>query len=574
MTDQAKTDEPQYAVVSPMGRFLADPVSEVAGVQDFNHKKIGFIWDYEFRGNLMFEHIRAGLEREWPGVEIVGYDAFGNFHGPEENEIMAGLPARLKEEKVDAVVVGVGACGACTPAVMRVCVLAEREGIPSAALVSEGFRRQGEAIAAALGLATDVIARYPGVVLTDGLDTFHAKVEETMVPDVIARLRRVEAGTASTAAAPAEEEFDPRRVVFTGTLDGVQRHFDGLGWTDGLPVVPPTLPTVERFLANTPRPAEDVIGVLLPANREVTVWTVAVNAALAGCDPALMPLCVAAAEAIADPLFGIEHAGATPGWEPLAIVSGPDSAALGFNSGQGALRYGVRANATLGRFVKTFMRNCAGIAAPMDKGTFGGPMQVALAEDEAATRDVGWPALREEQGFGAADTSVTVMSVIGFSLPIYSEGDGPEPHLRIIAEHIEGVSGHWSQLGLTHKNWRPLLIMTPAIARVFADAGMGKDDIRRDLGDRARVPLSRWTNYTTQIGISAEWLAEALADPSIARAAYNESTDPDRPVPVIPYPERLSIVVAGDPARNQSKYYVNNQLHAPQVAKKVQWPPR
>jgi hypothetical protein len=99
---------------------------------------------------------------------------------------------------------------------------------------------------------------------------------------------------------------------------------------------------------------------------------------------------------------------------------------------------------------------------------------------------------------------------------------------------------------------------------------MTKDDIRRDLGDRARVPFSRWTAYTTALGLRVAELEERLTD-GTARAAYTESDDPDRLVPVIPFPERLAIVVAGDRSRNQSKYYVNNHIHGPRISNLVRW---
>lgn len=563
--------EPNFDVVSPTGKYGGSASSGSKGITKLDGKKVGFVWDNAFRGDLMFEHIANALRKEWPEVEFVGHEQFGHFHGPEELRVMEEMPTKLKEAGLDAVIVGVGACGSCTPAVMRTCAVAEDQDITAVALVAEGFMPQAEAIATALGRKS-VIARYPGVVMTDNLDVFHAKVEETVVPEALAGLRRTQpAGNeAALRALAAQDHYEAREVVFSGSLDGVQRHFEDHMWTDGLPVMPPTLQAVEAMLAHTRRNPDEALGMLLPANRQATIWNVAVNAVMAGCDPKHFPMLIAAAESIADERFGVQHGGATPGWEPLAIVSGPAIESLGFNSGTAALRVGPRANSSFGRFLRLFMRNVAGVAGIADKATFGAPTQVALAENDEATRKLGWPTLREEQGFGVDDTTVAVQSVVGFSLPIYSESDDPDKHLTILAEHIAGVSSHWSCTGLLYKQWEPLLVMTPAIASVFTAKGMSKDDIRRELADRARAPLSQLRTYVSAPGMVLPDLDARLAD-GTARAEYHESEDPDRLVPVIPFPERLAIVVAGDPPRNQSKFYVNNHVQGPRVAKRVSW---
>ncbi|WP_040830600.1 UGSC family (seleno)protein [Nocardia jiangxiensis] len=564
--------EGEYAVVSPAGRFGGSAITRAQGVPTLSGKRIGFVWNHLFRGDLMMEQILAAVRQEWHEVVFVDHPAFGNFHGPEEPKVMDQLPARLKEAEVDAVVIGVGACGSCTPAVMRACAVAEREGIPAVGLIAEGFVRQAEAIGRALGLADKVIARYPGVVMTDGLDTFHRKVGESMVPEAMdGLLRRAEATDDSSSE--SADPYRPEQVVFTGTLEAVQRYFEDRLWSDGLPILPPTLDAIANMLAHTTRDPHEVLGVALPANQEATVWNVAVNAVMSGCDPRHLPMLLAAVESILDPRFGIEHGGCTPGWEPFALISGPDLGELGFNSSTASLRLGTRANSTIGRFLRMFFHNVAGLVGPpgaTDKATFGAPTHVALAENEEVTRELGWPTLREEQGFAPEDTTVAVQSVVGFSLPIYTEGETVDEHLRVLAEHIAGASGHWSHTGLTFKEWQPLLVMSPGIATVFARNGYSKDDIRRELGERARVPWSQWIGCTTAVGLQVSDLEERLVD-GTARDAYRESDDPDRLVPVIPFPERLAIVVNGDSARNQSKYYVNNHVHGPRIPTRVRW---
>ena len=116
-----------------------------------------------------------------------------------------------------------------------------------------------------------------------------------------------EALAGATTPAPA-----PTDIIFEGTLDEVQEHFQEKLWTEGLPIVPPTIDRVESFLRFTDRSPDEVIGPLLPENREATVWNVAVNGVMAGCRPEYMPVLVAIVEAIADPEFRIMDGGSTP----------------------------------------------------------------------------------------------------------------------------------------------------------------------------------------------------------------------------------------------------------------------
>src|SRR5262249_7645515 len=150
-------------------------------------------------------------------------------------------------------------------------------------------------------------------------------------------------------------------------------------------------------------------------------WSVAVNAAMAGCRPEHLPIALAMVEAVADPEFSLGDGGSTPGWETQVILSGPLGAELGFNSGAGALPVGRRANTALGRFLRLYLRNVAGFRPPpgaTDKGSIGASFNVVLCENDAAVGEIGWPSFRAERGFAADVTSVTVQSVVASSAPI------------------------------------------------------------------------------------------------------------------------------------------------------------
>jgi hypothetical protein len=102
-------NQSRFDVVWPLARSTETEINLNARFSDNSPKRIGFIWDYIFKGDHMFPLIQAGLAEKYPGSTFVPYTAFGNAHGHDEREVLAALPARLREEKVDAVVVGVGA---------------------------------------------------------------------------------------------------------------------------------------------------------------------------------------------------------------------------------------------------------------------------------------------------------------------------------------------------------------------------------------------------------------------------------------------------------------------------------
>ena len=155
------------------------------------------------------------------------------------------------------------------------------------------------------------------------------------------------------------------------------------GWTDGLPIVPPTMEKVEAFLKFTDRSPDESLGTILPDNRAGTIWSIAVNGVMAGCKPEYMPVLVALVEAMADHGYGVEHSGNTPGADTLLILNGPIIKELGFNYTQGVMRDGFMPNTSIGRFWRLYLRNVAGfLLHKNDKGTYGNTWRVAVAENE------------------------------------------------------------------------------------------------------------------------------------------------------------------------------------------------
>jgi hypothetical protein len=182
---------------------------------------------------------------------------------------------------------------------------------------------------------------------------------------------------------------------------------------------------------------------------------------------------------------------------------------------------------------------------------------VALAEDDESQVALGWQPSRIEHGFALADTVVTLVSTLGASGPLYSSGGTAEEHLEAIVQIASATCGGWAGIGVYFDAWYPTLILSPAVAQVFASAGWTKQDVRNELFARVKVP-ARWMDRTFQdVGLNSTSLKQLVAD-GLAPQIYAESNDPNRLVPAIIRPEWVNIIIAGDPARSQSRFFINN----------------
>ena len=204
--------------------------------------------------------------------------------------------------------------------------------------------------------------------------------------------------------------LDTVRAEWNGAIEAIERCYE-LGWTDGLPVVPPTLERVREFLERAERPADEVLGGIPERRREVTVGKVAANAVMAGCLPEHTPVVIAAAEAMLDPAFNlIAPSSSQGGAAVLVVVNGPAVSEIGLNFANNIFGPGNRANATIGRAVRLILMNaCASIPGLFDRTVIGHPGKYTycIAENET---DSDWLPLHAERGFSASESAVTVFA--------------------------------------------------------------------------------------------------------------------------------------------------------------------
>jgi hypothetical protein len=224
--------------------------------------------------------------------------------------------------------------------------------------------------------------------------------------------------------------------------------------------------------------------------------------------------------------------------------------------------------------VRLFLRNVCGFTTDEhDKATFGNSTRVVLAEDEGALADIGWPSMCADFGIAPGSDAVTV-GRINSGLIIGSVfGSTPDEILPYLADGMARVTG-WDLThvyGLGQGHYRPLLVLSPVLARVFARAGWSKDDVKAELFARARIParkfeqlIGEWSNLTAGRRTLVDLASEGLVP-----AAFAESDDPDRSVPIVSSPDRFLIAVAGDPNRTNAYAMSHDGPHGDWTSKRI-----
>ncbi len=322
------------------------------------------------------------------------------------------------------------------------------------------------------------------------------------------------------------DDLHARRVELGAAEDEAEAMFER-GWTDGLPVVPPTQDRVEAMLGTAD--GSRSLGLVPPSMGEATLERVAACAVLAGCRPEYFPVVVAAAKAVLDPAFNLHgQAVTTQPAGQLVVVNGPVRRAIGLNSGMGALGPGFRANLTIGRAVR-LLTSLSGGAMPggLDRATLGhmGKVGFCVAEDEETSP---WEPLHVERGFDAGSSVVTV---IGSDAP-----QNISDHRSRTPEDLAWILA-WAAASSWSVNWWPLaepsvFVICPEHAGMFAEAGWSKRRLREFMFEAVRKPAGE--------------LRRGETTPFVHAAAD------DTPVPKWASPASIVLLVSGGEAGRYS----------------------
>jgi hypothetical protein len=311
------------------------------------------------------------------------------------------------------------------------------------------------------------------------------------------------------AARYGGERLSARRVEL-GELEDVFEAMDQRGWTDGLPVVPPTKERVLRMLGGTRRDPREVVAVVPPDLVECTVEKVAINAVLAGCRPEYLPVVLAAVEAACTGEFNMHGLLATT-WAsgPVVIVNGPIAGRIGMNSGGNALGQGSRANATIGRALQLVVRNVGGgRPGGVDRATHGSPGKYTFcfAEDEPGSP---WEPLSVHRGLAPGNSAVTLFAGSGVQPLADQLSRTPESLARSYAACLRTVAH--PKLALA---WDAVLVVSPEHGRVFREAGWSRQRLHEELDGLLSLPGSE---VVRGAGGIAEGMPAALAGGSLPK---------------------------------------------------------
>tara|TARA_Y100001934_G_scaffold2232_1_gene3480 strand:- start:51577 stop:53004 length:1428 start_codon:yes stop_codon:yes gene_type:complete len=274
------------------------------------------------------------------------------------------------------------------------------------------------------------------------------------------------------------------RKIEVNEMDDPMEVAHDRGWTDGLPIVPPTDLRIARMLSGTTRKSNETIGLIPPNLAECTIEKVAISAVMAGCRPEYMPVVLAVVEAALKPEFSMHGLLATLGFAgPVVIVNGPVTKRIGMNSKGNALGQGNRANASIGRTLQLLIRNMGGgIPQEIDRSILGNPGKYTFcfAEDED---DEDWMPLNVSRGSVHGSSTVTLFHGDGVQGCVAWHSRTPEEVSRSLAMALLSVchpkSCQWS---------KALLVLCPDHYKIYQQNGWGRPEIQTALWEALKRP--------------------------------------------------------------------------------------
>lgn len=467
--------------------------------------RIALYWNGKQNGLDALAETRRQLEARYSGIRFV--DVVGELGGT--NRYLSEEQLDDLQANIDAVVATSADCGSCTSWLMRDLCELERRGIPAVGYTAAIFDQDAHFSLKAFGVPEACPVIVPECFSNKRPDEISVMVVEAM-DDVVAGL------TQARPTAVELPEFDRmiledrpllsyRGADLLDAFDEMQRRFVAHGWSDGLPLVPPTPAKVAAMVAASGRAADDVVGIFAPGFGVGTVEKIAANAVMAGCAPSAMPIVMAMMECILEPSIGLRTWAMSTGPQaPVVLVSGPYADEIGMNHGVCALGPGSisQVNVAIGRTLRLVMMN-VGLSYPgiTDMDTIGtsAKFSACVAENEAATP---WDPWRVQQGFDLADTTVTVN--VPYGMTEFFDFQNSDPELLIetwstLTSHSPGTpsAGAWlikKDAPLSagypfHGTFSNLLLMAPDHAAVFAQAGWGPEEIKHAIHRATKLPF-------------------------------------------------------------------------------------
>jgi len=553
----------RYAVVSPVGKQTVQMIKQAPRLDTLDGKNIAVVGG-SFMANITHPEIKRLILAHHPTAKVIllgEIGAAGPYPGPGvRREAKDEFQRKLKEMGVQAVISGNGGCGLCTPKETGSSIAAEYIGIPAVTIAAPTFTNQVYSTALNSGVPAPRTATYPGAFAAHSPEELIQNTREIVWPQIVAALTKP-ITEAELAERRKTDRGGPKDRVFAGTIDGVNRFFTEQCWSDGLPIIPPTVERVEAFLKYTDEPWDAVVGVLPIAYREVLVWHVAVNGVMAGCLPEFMPVLIAYTKALADGNYRRVLA-STHAWTPYCWLNGPVARQLGIDSQQGQIN--EPRNAALGRFINLAMMNLGGYYVKQNRmGTFGYLMPWSMAEDEAACLRIGWEPHHVQKGFDWNQSTLTAASALVWGNNLTPASHDGEKIMEVIA--WDAVEKGQFATGSGPRLPNRTFLVTEFVARDLARTYPAKEKLEAALVATARRPAYEraYANYWANPGSAfPARYTMGMHVKKIIRTEGGELTDPppwlekgDAPEKIYTVPVMetglASILVTGDADRNK-----------------------
>jgi hypothetical protein len=347
-------------------------------------------------------------------------------------------------------------------------------------------------------------------------DKIRAGVDSAM-EDIIAALTKP---LTEEEKSPKPKEVEKiQRLVFKGTLREVNSFFYRRGWTDGLPIFPPTEEELNEMLTGTDLAPDHVVAKIIPRLGKATVEKIAINAVMAGALPTYMPILIAGVQTLIEPNIHFGTTGVSTGsWIPFWVINGPIRRDIHINYGSGALSPGNIANAAIGRAMGLIIKNIGGIRKGIeDMGIYGNPGKYSMVSGENEEESP-WEPLHVEHGFKKEESAVTLCFPRSITQAPTFGSDAASILRSIIST-------------LTTKAGAVTIMMNVQHAQALAEDHWTKKEIAQFIYKYAQQPAYRTQDFWGQWG------------PERVRQPLNQ-TDP---VPVLNSPESVRLLVAGGP---------------------------
>lgn len=554
------TPPPQYVVLSPVPDVKINLHKQGPRLNTLNGKTIALVGG-SFMASVTHPELKRLILAEYPTAKIYLLNEIGSA-GPYPRPGVVrrekdAFQKRLKQFHVDAVISGNGGCGLCTPKETGSCIAAEMLGIPSVMIAAPGFVKQAKETAITAGIGILRVAEYPGAFASHSREELLANTRKVLWPQVKnALLTPLKESEKDDALPQSTASLD-----LSGSFSEIQRIFLDSGWTDGLPIIPPTQEAVKEFLRFTDLAPDHKIGDIPPAQRAVTVRHVAVNGVMAGCPPEYMPVLLAFTEAMKDGNFRRTLV-STHAWTPYCWLNGPVARQLGFDSGQGEIS--EPKNTVLGRFINLALLNLGGYRVKGNRmGTFGYLMPWCLVEDDAAALKVGWKPYHMQRGFALNESTLSAASAINWGNNLVPATSNAVKIKDMIA--WDAVEKQQMAVGSGMPCVYRTFLITPDVAAALAAAYKSKDALEKALVDTARMPLAQraFANYWGNPGSSFDG-SKASLERHQAKIAQEEHAAQTPMPPWLEWTGKQSVqsvptmqmgknifIVTGDPTRNK-----------------------